>query len=465
MARTPDEVQQDYGEEYRAIDPSVESTKGPIFDFIVRPNSRFISEAEERQDRTDRLASNDFTAVASDEELERMAAGVGAGVPQGEVATTQQTFGTYSRPKSNQVIQIPQGSIVGTSDGGILYQTTEPAQIDGDYPDRYLNPSRRTYEILVPIQSVSAGSKYNLPPTRVRKLVSTIEGIDFTENRFRIRDGKDPGTVEDLVERAQNSLQGQELGSIGGLQAGILSAFQENVLSVSVVTSAEYHIFRRQVTKPGIDIYYAGEIREEIELNSTALGGELTIDFDNTPILEVIEVLINGSSVTYEVVEDDDPATMGSQQDSTHILLESALSPGDAILVRYAYDSLAGAISTAFSGSNSLFETDTLVRKSFKKNPTIHLSGKTSSTFNPFALRKNIEDSIINFFETNEHGSVYLPSVLEDYLEDRVIGLSSRPTIGLFHLEERALRDIEPIQLRKNEVAAIDFDKIELSIS
>ena len=464
MARTPEEVVADYQAEYAAIDPSSSVHYGPVTDLVIRPNSRFISEVEERQDRTDRLASADFTSVTTDEELERMAGAVGAGAPQGASATTSQAFGTYSRPKAGEVLQIPLGSIIGSLDGTLLYQTTAAAQIDGNYPDVYLNPSKRTYEVLVPIRSVASGSRYNLPPFRIRKTISSITGIDFTENRNRLVDGRDVGTSEDLVAHAQASLQGQELGSIGGLEDAVKNAFPGNIPTVSVITSSDSSLFRRPITKPGIDIYYSGEVLGEIETTYTAIGGEITIPFPNKPLVEVIQFLVNGSAVSYELIVDTDLATSGSVMDGTYILLATSLTPGDSVFMRYSYDTLAAAVDLSFAGSNSLFDVDTISRKIFQKSPLISLVAKAASNSNPFSLRTDLESAILEFFETNEHAAIYIPSVFEDFLQDRVIGLASRPSVSIFQLEERALLNIEPIELRRNEECKVDLDLIDMNI-
>ena len=71
---------------------------------------------------------------------------------------------------------------------------------------------------------------------------------------------------------------------------------------------------------------------------------------------------------------------------------------------------------------------------------------------------------MLEFFETNEHGAVYLPSVFEDFLQDRVIGLAARPSVSVFQLEERALLNIEPIELRRNEECKVDLSLIDMNI-
>jgi len=464
MARTPDEVVSDFEDEYRIIDPSVDVQKGPVYDFVLRPNSRFVAELEESQDRTDRLSSGDFASAATSEELIRMAGSVGTGPLSGNAATTTQVFGTYSRPKAGQIIPIPQGTLVSSSDGQLIFQTTGPAQIDGNFSDVYFNPSRRTYEVEVPIQAVAAGSVYNLPPFRIRSLVTPISGIDYTENRKQIDDGRAAGTVEDLVDRAQAAFQGRELGTIGGLERAVKEAFEGVITDTSVVTSADQVLFRRIVSGPALDIYYVGSRSVDVSTTFTADGGELTLTIPQKPVLSVEQLLVNGSAVTWELVVDTDPATRGSLNDQSYILLQTALTTGDAVFIRYKYDSLTEAINTSFAGDQSLFAVNTLPRRPVVQAPKLQIEARAMSNFNPFTLRSNIESVTVDFFVDAGLGASFLPTSFLDYLEKEVVGLAGRPTLSIFQLPARSFLDIEPISLNENEVIEIDFDIIDLDV-
>lgn len=464
MARNQEQVVSDLQTAYREIDPSADVVKGPIYDAIVRPVSGVISEVEVAQDRTDRLASADFTAVANDEELERMASTVGAGSPQGSAAVGVQIFGTLSRPRAGVTIEIPKGLLVSSSGGDFIYQTTDSGLIDGNFAETYYNPTRRSYEVEVTIEAVAVGANYNLPAYRVRRLVQGVTGVDFTENRSPVTGGVDPGGTDSIRARAEAKLQGQELGTPLGLAAAIVNAFDE-VDAVATVTSTNYGIFRRPLTGPGLDVYYTGERITEYYQVYTAIGGELETPFDNSPTTEVTSVLVNGLSQDYEFVIDEDPATRGSTSDTSYLQFASPLGPGDQVDIKAKYDALADAITESFGGSQGFFGTDVLLRRALRKNPVIEVTGEADSGFNAFSLRSEILAEIIDFFNiANPFAASYFPSELRDHLATEVIGLRKPPIITIFQLEDRALLDVEPIELFANEIIEVDEDNITINV-
>jgi len=464
MARSKAQVQADLKTEYAQIDPSIDTEKGPVLDQFIKPQSQLTVDVEERQDRTDRLASADFTAAATQDELERMAGTVGAGSPQGEAATGTAFFGTRSRPRAGVTSPIPKGSLVSDEGLSYVYQTTEEGLIDGDYPDNYWNPTKRTYEVEIPIVAVAVGADYNLPPFRVRRILAPITGIDFVENRVRVSGGIDPGGEEATRARAESKLIGQELGSPGGLAAAVVESY-EDAETVQVITSANYSLFRRATTKPGLDIYYSGEDLTTTTEEYTASGGEVTLTPTNKPLTAVTSVTVNGLVVAYELVEDDDPATQGSSSDASYFLFDTPLGVGAVVQMKYTYDSLCAAISEDYAGDDQgLFETSVVVRRSIRMNPKIVISGVADSGFNPFTLEESIMDEIKAFFETGDHGATYYPKDFRDHVGSEVIGLRGKPVVTLFQLDGRALVDIEPIELELNEIIEVDEDLITIDV-
>jgi len=464
MARTVTEIQSALQDAYEEIDPSIDTIKGAVFDQFIDPQSQVWSSIEERQDRTDRLASADFTAAATTEELERMAATVGAGPSQGDVAVGYAFLGTRSRPRTGTTTSIPQGTLVGDDSLAYVYQTTEAAEIDGNYPENYYNPSKRTYEVMVPIEAVAVGGSYNLPPYRIRRIVATITGIDFVENRSRLAGGVDPGDAEDTKDRAESKLVGQEFASPNGIAAAIVAAFPA-AASVAVITSANYELFRRATTKPGIDYYYSGEDETEDTMTYTAVGGEVSLSFEHNPVLSVTSVLVNGVLATYEVIADSDPGSMGSTEDTSYISFSTPLGAGAVVSVKYKYDALAENIAEVYAGSDQgIFETDIRVRRSFRRSPQITMSANADSGFNQFSLRTSIIEEISTFFETGTFGAIYYPKDFRDHIGSEVIGISGKPSVSLFQLYESALLDIEPIELAANETAEIDSTLISVDV-
>lgn len=463
MARTKAQTIEGFQNRYATIDPSIDAYGGPIYDWIIDPISEIIAETEERQDHTDKLASADFSAAADEEELERMAATVGAGKLQGKAATGYVYMGSRSQPVVD--VTIPKGSMVSTTDGKYVFQTLESKSLLVATVFSLYNPTKRTFEVKIPVEAIAVGEAYNLPPYRIKKIVSPITGIDFVENREYMRYGTDLGGTEDLEEKARNKLVGQEKNSPAGIAAAVTAAF-ENVNSVATITSADYDLFRRAISGPGIDFYYSGEEETEVVEEYTAVGGEVAIYPTYKPILSVTSVTINGLATSYTLELDDNPATMGSSVDSSRILFASALAPADLVTLRYDYDSLAESITDQFGGSlNSFFGTDVLFRRSIKKNPYIQLEAKADSGFDPFSLKTSIETYIREFFETYVHGEVYYPLDFKDYIKSNVVGIAPNSLVLVkFNLYGRAMLDIEPIELKDNETAEVDVSILDLEI-
>lgn len=465
MARTTEQIEADLQATYRGINPTVDAVKGPIFDQVIRPTATVANELEVRQDRTDRLVSADFAAVATADELERMAATVGAGTPQGETAKGTVFLGSRSRPRSNTVITIKQGTLVGDDSLSYIFVTTEEAVIDGRYADNYHNATKRTYEVEVPVEAVAVGTGYNLPPYRVRRPVNTISGIDFVENREATADGLDPGGSETVTQNAQTKLTGQELASPGGITAEIVKGFPD-ALSVAVISSADYLLFRRALDKPGLDYYYAGERLTADTYEYVAQGGELTLPFPHNPVRSITSVTVSGADVAYTWVQDDDPATAGSTEDTSYIQFAGALVLGANVQIKYVYDGLAEAIEEDFGGEGSgFFKTSIVIRRSVRMAPVIRVRGVADTGFNAFDLKESLLSATIAFLQDNTFGGTYNPRDYREALGAAVIGLRATPTVDLFQLQERGLVDVEPIELRANETILVDTTLVEILVS
>lgn len=464
MARSKEQIIADMQTEYEGVDPSIDARKGPVYDHFIAPQSALGADLEARQDRTDRLASGDFAAVATEDELNLMAGTVGAGAPQGETSKGYAYFGTRSRPRSTDIIPIPVGSLCADESQTYVYQTTEAASIDGRYPDNYYNPTKRTYEIRVAIEAVAVGGDYDLPPYRIRKTLTSIAGIDFVENRERTKGGIDPGGSETTQARAEASLIGQELGSPNGMASAILEA-HEGAESIEIVTSQDYDLFRRPTTKPGLDIYYSGEEVDTVTEEYTAVGGELSWVPAQKPVQEILSVTINGLAADYEWVVDTARATRFSTEDASQIEFASALTAGQTLQVKYKVDTLAAAIAEDYTGDEGIFKTDVLVRRSIRPAPIVTIYAEADTGFNPFSLKTDLLAEVKAFFETGEFGATYYPKDCRDQLGAEVIGLRKKPVIAVFQLDGRALNDVEPIELKRNETIEVDEDLIEINVS
>lgn len=468
MARTTTEIISALKGSIRGVDPSADVEAGPIYDVFVEPISGQLAKVETRQDRTNRLASSDFSAAATVEELERMASTVGAGPSQGKVASGSVFIGTHSQPRAGSTISVPPGSLVGTLDGKLVYITTNPTTltINGTFPQAHFNPVDRTYELEVPAQAIAPGGEYNVPPYRIRQLLSTLPGASFVINRERFQGGADPAGTDDLIARAETSLVGQEIASPGGVASGVLKAFSENAKSLSVVTSADPLLFHREVDRPGSDYYYYGEERVVFNQELIAAGGEVSVLLEKQPVLAIKKVLVNGGSVGYTLVTDTSLATGGSSQATDTVVLDAALGPADVLAIQGEYDSLASQIADLFTGDEGLFGTDIVARRSRRVYPRIVLQARASSGFNEFTLRTSLQAAIKLFFETGEHGATYSHQVFKETITRTVVGIAAKGlVVSTFQRSSLYYSDVEPIELDPREVAEIDTDLIAISIT
>ena len=461
-ARTEEEVRASMVETYEDVDPSTDVHKGPVLDLSIQPVAPEISAIEVRQDHTDALASAQFDEAADDEELETMASTVGAGNPQGETSKGTVFLGTRSRPIAGSLIPIPIGTLVAIADRSLVYRTTIATFINGDYADAYYNSAKRTYEVEVPIEGIAVGSDYDVPAYRIILLLTPIQGIDFAENRSTTSGGIGPGDRETLINRAENKLVGQELGTPGGLVAAILEDF-EDANTVAIITSGDYTLFRRAISGPGADYYYSGTRLVTETYEFTAVGGETQLFFPNAPMRAVSSFYVNGIPTAYTVVADVDDATVGSSLDQTKMQF-AALPAAATVRVTYSYDSLASLIDAKYAEDSGFFETSILARRSVRGYPRLRVEASANTGFNVFSLRTSMVEATQDFFETGTHGADYLPTAYRDYLRDTVVGISN-PVVTLFYLEGSGLLDVEPIELDANMVAEVDLDLADFDLT
>lgn len=464
-ARTQAEVQADMQADLLIVDPSADVYNGPILDWVITPVSTEVSAIEVKQDRTDRIASADFAAVANEEELTRMAGVVGAGPADGMAAVGVVFIGRRSAPQSGRIYPIAKGSVVGTSARTFLFLTTEDAEIDGNFPDVYFNPTKNTYEVPVNVQAVAVGSAYNLPPTRVNTIVTNIEGIDYAENRDRMRDGLNAGDTSDLQVRGETHLAGQREATPAGTEAAIVDAVQD-VGTIAVIASSSA-LFRRTTTTPGADYYYSGESSTEDSFEYSAVGGELSVLFEKNPVLSVISVIVNGISASYEFIQDADVATRGSTNDASYILFENPLSPGDVVSLRYNYDAFAEIVAESFTDEgNGFFSLDSVARRAVRMNPLVTMSVSADTGFSAFTLKDDVLAAVESFFGVDSpvYGASYDPESFKDYIKTNVTGTSDRPNLTVFTMNERSFTDVEIIEFRDNEIPEIDSDLIVITI-
>lgn len=85
-------------------------------------------------------------------------------------------------------LEIPKGTQV-TTENGLIYITL----IEGSI--------KPTGEVVIPVEAIENGSKYNISPNKITNLVASIDGVESVTNEEEFTEGSDIETDEELIKR------------------------------------------------------------------------------------------------------------------------------------------------------------------------------------------------------------------------------------------------------------------------
>lgn len=446
-----------------ASDPTLDVASGPILDLMVKPQAGRL--AEVAQDAADLrlLFTLDFSKVSTEEEIRLALANFGSSPGVGTPSSVLQYFMRFTAPSVD--IEIPAGTLVGSSDGLYAFKTVSAAKMVSANAASYYNADRRTYEIAVPVESSGVGASYNVPKFRITALLSSLNGIDSTENRDSATGGLDLENVTSQAERLKSALKGINLGSPGGIKNKILQGLPETVSDVSVVQPFEVE-FTRSVVGPSLDIYCIGSKLKTVTQVFTASAGQQLFYLDNVPALSISSVLINSvpNLVNFSLVRDSSSETGYSFDAQDYCFVDySFLAAGDKVTVEYVYnEALTSVRDDVFSGGEGfLFDTDILLRSPFVVNPSISGEIKSLSGYSSSEVETNVNSFLSTYFTPSTFQSVFYPEIFRQQLLVDVTGVSSFRLSG-FRREIGSLADIEPIFFAKNEISVFDSSYITI---
>jgi Baseplate J-like protein len=455
MARDEEEVIQSMVQTVNSIDPSVDVTVGPIYDFVIRPTSKEVSSAEGEAEHLSQLYSLDFVEEATDAEVKALGDNFGIGQGRGTAATGFLTFYTYAAPSVGTQINISRGTLASTQDGRYTYQTTEAAVLSGDTASSFFNATRQIYEITVRASAVSVGEEYDIPPYRVTKLNTNVSGINGVENRTRFQNGTTSESRADYVDRIQDRFLGMEIGTSGGLVTAVKAYDTSNIKDVATIFSTDHTLFRRKILTPGIDVYVIGEVTETTTENYTAIGGETSIPLRQRPVLSVTQVKVNGSSVTWEFIKDDSKELGGSVRANDYVLLATPLNAADIVEVQYTYNKLLIDISDSLFTWRGLFGTDILVRTPWTALVTIDITVTILANFGASRTQSQVDAIIREYVEPQQFVDALFPEVLREQIGSSIAGVST-VIFNKFTRSDFGTLDTEVIELLKYETSEID---------
>jgi hypothetical protein len=451
MARSAEQIEKDYALSIETSDPSWDTVQGPIKELFTVPLSGITATTEEEAENLRKLFSLNFDETITEDEVRRALNNFGSRPGEGTRSSHTQYFLRFTRPREN--IVIPQGTLVGNSTGTLIYRTTQAVTMLVSQADSYYNSGRRAYEIAVRVEADGVGPEYALPAYRVQRIITTISGIDATENRVKSSQGLPTETVQQQAERLKVSMIGLNLNTQGGIGKRITDTLPSLVQLVQVVTPADPE-FKRVQLRPSIDIYILGTAEQTVTESIVATSGLTQIIPSNQPVKSITNVVINNSvNVGFELVKDESIDTGNSVKSSDTILLDLPVSLGDTVEYTYVYNRvLSNVEDLVFSdATESLFQTDYLIREFNFVSPLITIELKVLASYSFEEVSQAVRDQIQAFLDQAINRDRVSPAEMRNLINENVSGIQSL-RITRFRRDKGSVTNLETIILSLNEL-------------
>jgi len=409
MARSTNTIEKSIADSIESINPSVDTSRGPIPEIFIIPQAAQLRGAELLLDNLSHLYSLRYILTRDITSLQLYGENHGIRQDPGTPARGNCTFFTYSRLREGETTVIPAGTVVTTTDSSVAFQTRRTAYIYGDRVDTYYNSTTRRYEILIPVEGLGTGEEFEVPAYRIRNLRNSIDGIDGVENRTRISGSIEAETNASFGKRIQNKFNGTALGSGSGLQQLVENYDPSRVEDVALVFSTDETLFKRWTRRPAWDVYVIGEDAEEETDTFTGTGSVDEFQLQNVPVISISEVLVNNIPVAYTLEKDTTNQTSDSSSAEDKLKLLAPPASGDEITCTYEYDKLMPDVQTYIdTAGRDLYEADILVRKAIDVPLSVTIEIQVLSSF----------DTTQAISDTFSVASAYLNPL--SYVEDNV---------------------------------------------
>ena len=460
MARTTAQIQSALAASSKSINPSLDTAKGAIYNFMLAPLGPVLEELEENVEHLRGLYSTVFSSVATPEEVEALGTSFVISRDSGHNATVIQHFIRTSQPAKGTIHTVPKGTLVSNSDGSLIFRTLEEITMDGDNAFAYYNAARGLYEISVKAEAVSSGEAYNLPSFRINKKISSISGFDLTENRSDASGGTEKETDKNLVSRIEAKFSGLNLGTVGGLKSTIVNLSPSYVKGVSVVQPGDVE-FRRVIQGLALDIFVIGEQSEITEDVFTAEEGDYIFTLVSSPVLDLVSTTVNGTEVTANLSKDVNETTKLSVNSVNYLVLDTPVTEGDIVVCQYNYNKLIATLQDELK--DRIFGTDILVREAIKVETLVEAKARITISSDALTLQTALESKITELIETETFVERLLPSKLEEAIRDSMVGVLSFSWTK-FTRKSGGFLDIEPIELAANESAKLSSENLKITV-
>lgn len=407
MARTLAQIEASLASSIEGQDPSIDTVKGPVFDIFIRPQSAQLRATELRYDDLSRRYSLDYVLTQNPSVLVLYGANHGLRRSAGRASRGNVVFFTFTAVAPDDVIVIPAGTVVTTSDPSIAFRTIRDAFIIGSSLPSFFNASQRRYEIRVPVEALGVGEEFEVPPRRVTNILSAVDGIDGVINFERIEGGTSVESTVRFGQRIRSKFNGLALGSGSGLDQLIRNFNPSSIDDVALIFSTDYDNFRRRTRRAAWDVYIIGSVSETAEITYIADGVQRDFPLPLTPTLGVTAVTVNDAAVSFTYNADTTDQFKTSTRANDTVELASIPGLNDTVTITYSYDKLIRDIQDYVDRLGvELYRADILVRKAV-----------------PIAIRAKILVQVLSSFDETDAASAAFATTAEFLNPDEFVSL------------------------------------------
>jgi len=333
----------------------------------LRPVPPELALIEGETERIKRFYSPNFIDVATPEEARDFSNNFGTGPNSGAFARVPIIFFRSSPPPPGQNFTVPVGALVAVADNSLIYRVLQTVTMFGSFANSYFNSSTNRYEIETILEAVAPGIRYNVPPDRIRRMLTNNTGFDGVRQEVQAEGGSEPEDATALVRRVQKKFLGLDRNSMGGIPSIAQELDPTHIRDARVVRPTDRVEFRRLTDGPALDLYIDGLSPLSFTEEYLSVGGETSIPITaNRTVTAISGVSVNGIGLIQGVDWFFAPDVSLEYQQSTRanpvISLVTPALPNDIFVVSGIKNDLLPQIQLAFSLDDTPFKTDVLVR-------------------------------------------------------------------------------------------------------
>lgn len=467
MARTVQQIQDSLRSSITSVDNRLDLKVGPLWDYLISPIPPELATIENRIDTVKIYYSPNFSTVATSAEARNFAVNFGTGPFIGTFAQSTVVFYRNSAPSAGLVYQVPIGSLVQTVDGTLVYSTSVAAVMSGDFAATYYNPARQRYELSVAVRAVAPGIKYNIPANHITKMMPTIYGFDGIVQTTDAVGGTEPEDSYDVATRVQKMFKGLERNSLSGIATIINQAEPTYVTSVTVIKPTDRVEFRRLTNGPSLDVCILGQNILPFNEDYLASGGEVVVPITvNKTATSVTSVAVNGNILDYATwtfVPDTSLEYQLSTRANPYIQLATALSTNDLVEIIGTRNDLLDEMQALFTGDNSIFYTDVLLRSYISLPIKVSLDIRITSG-DPDSIAAQVTSLLTAFIQPfTGVPTTLIPDQIPGILTSNIAEIDIVNVLE-FRRELGSISMVETVAPHKNQVPIFDTNAASITV-